>query len=119
MARDLPDGFLTPWHKRRRLHLIHGVTGRITVSTEEGQWLVPPHRAMWIPGETIHQMRTLYVEPEARENLLRLCQMMMVTALLRDLTKEALAMPNNADEEDHSHDAGETQGPCHIGSPRG
>ncbi|SFD88189.1 AraC family ligand binding domain-containing protein [Salipiger profundus] len=127
MARDLPDGFLIPWHKHRRAQLIYGVTGSITVSTEEGQWVVPPHRAVWIPGDTTHQMRTsglvqmrtLYVEPEARENLPSFCQVMMVTPLLRELIKEASTMPNNADEEDHSHDAGQTQGPCHIGSPRG
>lgn len=101
MARDLPDGFLIPWHKHRRAQLIYGVTGSITVSTEEGQWVVPPHRAVWIPGDTPHQMRTsgfvqmrtLYVEPEARDSLPGFCQVMLVTPLLRELIKEATAMP--------------------------
>lgn len=101
MARDLAHNFHIPLHRHRRAQLIYGATGSIIVSTDLGQWVVPPHRAVWIPADVEHEMRTsgfvemrtIYVEQAARKNLLPTCQVMTVRPLLKELIREAVLLP--------------------------
>ncbi len=103
MARDLPNHFEIPEHSHRRAQLIYGATGSITVTTDLGRWVVPSHRAVWIPAGIRHEMRTsgfvemrtLYVEKTARSNLPKGCQVMAVKPLLRELILEAVMLPND------------------------
>ena len=49
--------------------LVHAVRGVVTVHTDEGSWVMPPHRAVWVPGGVPHRLelsgrvalRTLYL----------------------------------------------------------
>jgi hypothetical protein len=101
MARDLVHGFHIPLHYHRRAQLIYGTTGSVAVSTELGRWVVPPHRAVWIPAGVVHEMwtsgfvkmRTVYVEQAARQNLPTTCQVMTVKPLLKELIREAVLLP--------------------------
>ncbi|MGE7157107.1 helix-turn-helix domain-containing protein [Methylorubrum rhodesianum] len=103
MARDLPAGFHIPAHSHRRSQLIYGCTGAITVQTEDGTWIVPPHRGVWVPGGVEHQMtcsgsvqmRTVYIEPDARPFLPRQCVVLTVSNLLRELIIAAVKIPND------------------------
>ena len=53
----------------------------MTVETSDGTWLVPPHRAVWIPAAAKHQnrmagtvrMRTLYIRADATAGLPAVC----------------------------------------------
>ncbi|QMU71007.1 helix-turn-helix transcriptional regulator [Streptacidiphilus sp. P02-A3a] len=55
------------WHDHAEAQLIHPSSGVLQVSTPIGIWVVPPHRAVWIPAAVPHahqahgptQMRTL------------------------------------------------------------
>lgn len=55
------------WHDHAEPQLIHPSSGVLQVSTPIGTWVVPPHRAVWIPATVPHahqahgptQMRTL------------------------------------------------------------
>lgn len=103
MARDLPDQFLIPMHRHRRAQLIFGCSGVITVTTSEGSWVVPSLRAVWVPGDTAHEMktsghvemRTLYIEPNASDRLPRSCCVVAVSPLLRELIVAAAQIPND------------------------
>jgi AraC-like DNA-binding protein len=44
-----PEG----WHQ-----LLVAETGVMTVRTDGGSWLVPPHRGVWAPSGTQHELRT-------------------------------------------------------------
>lgn len=80
-------------HCHTQAQLIHGVTGVMVVSTAQGSWLVPSGHALWVPAGTSHEirmagevhMRTLFLMPEVEPSLGRTCQVIEVSALLREL----------------------------------
>jgi len=45
------------WHDHAVHQLIHPSRGVLAVSTEAGGWIVPPHRAVWIPAGAAHAHR--------------------------------------------------------------
>lgn len=63
-----------PWHRHQRAQLIHASQGVIHVHTEQGHWVVPPHRALWMPPAVRHsvgsswgyRLQTLYLDSRLR-----------------------------------------------------
>jgi len=78
------------WHQ-----LVCATRGVLTVRTDQCAWVVPPHRAVWIPAGFEYRLelsgvvavRMLYIRPRIRgEKLLpRDCAVVNVTPLLREL----------------------------------
>jgi AraC-like DNA-binding protein/quercetin dioxygenase-like cupin family protein len=76
-----------PWAQ-----LVYAASGVMVVETPDAAWLVPPTRAIWVPGGTPHQiemrgvvaMRTLYLAP-ADDARLEACRALEVAPLLREL----------------------------------
>ncbi|MGE0813071.1 MAG: helix-turn-helix transcriptional regulator [Vicinamibacterales bacterium] len=73
--------------------------GVMTVTTPEGTWVVPPHRAVWIPAGATYSvrttgrvsLRTLFLRPAlARGRLPRTCVALNVSALVRELVLHAV-----------------------------
>ncbi|QXH33347.1 AraC family transcriptional regulator [Pseudomonas muyukensis] len=85
-------------HCHDRAQLIHAISGVITVNAREGSWVVPPGRGVWVPAAAEHElrmagvvrMRTLFVDPAARPDLPRQCQVIEISALLRELIVRAM-----------------------------
>jgi AraC-like DNA-binding protein len=75
------------WHQ-----LVYATRGVMTVRTDECAWVVPPHRAVWIPAKMrcrvemtgVVAMRTIYVRTKSR-GISRACSVVNVTPLLREL----------------------------------
>lgn len=98
LARRCPAG---PGHahRHRRHQLIYAIEGVIRVVTAQGVWVVPPHRAVWVPAGTEHQVDatrpfdlcTLYVATAHRPGLPDTCQVVAVPDLLRELLRAAAA----------------------------
>ncbi len=72
IGNDYPPGHLLPAHTHRRAQLLYGATGVMHVVTRDGNWVVPPQRAVWIPAGVAHQVRmqdvstrSAYIEPGA------------------------------------------------------
>ena len=71
----------------------------MTVTTRAAAYVVPPQRAVWMPGSVDHRidarsavaMRTLYVEPGAAAGLPMEVCVLQVTPLLRELIVTAVA----------------------------
>lgn len=69
----------------------------MTVRTRDGSWVVPTHRAVWIPAKIPHTitmsgsvaMRTLYLKPHLARNLPKSCCVLNVSPLLRELVLHA------------------------------
>ena len=101
VAVDLAHGKVIPSHKHRRSQLVHAACGVMTVTTREGTWVVPPQRAVWVPGGVEHQirmsgrveMRTLYLADRAISALPSQCCVVFVSPLLRQLVLQVVAMP--------------------------
>ncbi len=104
IGNDYPPGHLLPAHAHRRGQLLYGATGVMLVGTRDGDWVVPPQRAVWIPPGVAHEVRmqgvstrSLYLEPGAGRPG-TVCEVVDVSPLLRHLLLEAVEMPARYDE---------------------
>lgn len=102
LGNDYEQGFILPLHQHRRAQLLYGATGLMYVSTSEGEWVVPPQHAVWVPPETLHAVRfvgvttrSLYIEPACVMDSIkhRRCEVISVSPLLRQLLLEAVDLP--------------------------
>lgn len=96
-ARDYAAGHRVRWHFHDRDQLLYASRGVMTVRTEEGTWVVPTHRAVWIPARVAHSiamsgsvaMRALYLKPRLASGLPRICCVVNVSSLLKELLLHA------------------------------
>jgi AraC-like DNA-binding protein/quercetin dioxygenase-like cupin family protein len=101
LTQDYPAGHVIPLHFHDRDQLVFASRGVMTVRTEMGAWVVPTHRAVWIPARVTHTitmsgmlaMRTLYFKPRLAKGLPRDCRVVNVSALLRELILQACNFP--------------------------
>ncbi|MDE8753882.1 helix-turn-helix transcriptional regulator [Pectobacterium polaris] len=102
-AHNYTHGDYESWHTHRCAQLIHTLSGVIRVETQQGFWVVPPSRGVWIPADIPHALhivgevkaRVLFVEPLARADLPVICQVVGITPLLRELIIDVLTLPAN------------------------
>lgn len=101
LAADYAPGHVTPRHDHPRIQLIHAVRGVMVVTTDLGQWIVPPSRGLCVPAGVAHsirmvgrvEMRTVYIRPDAAPNLAAGCAVLGVSPLLRELILAAVDVP--------------------------
>jgi AraC-like DNA-binding protein len=99
LAKSYPGGYVIPLHFHDRDQLVYASQGVMTVRTRIGIWIVPPHRAVWIPKSVPHTitmsgdvaMRTLYLKPRLATSLPRNCCVVNVLPLLKELIASACA----------------------------
>jgi AraC-like DNA-binding protein len=73
--------------------LTYATAGVLRVSTADASWVVPPHRAVWVPAGVAHMeqmfapvsVRNLYLAPKLAKALPRACGTLNVSSLLREL----------------------------------
>lgn len=88
---DIPARAFDEWDQ-----LLFAVRGVMEVVTSAGRYIVPPHRAMWIPaGETVEiempgpvALRSMFLRPGLRDTPEE-CHALHVSALLRELILHA------------------------------
>lgn len=93
LAVTYPDGHVLDRHTHPWAQLVYASSGAMRVSTPDAAWLVPPTRAIWVPGGTPHEiqmrgsvaMRTLYLAPSGGDPRLDVCRAIEVAPLLREL----------------------------------
>jgi AraC-like DNA-binding protein/mannose-6-phosphate isomerase-like protein (cupin superfamily) len=101
MPKDFPSGHHIARHSHPRGQLVYATRGVMRVATDQGTWVVPPQRALWIPPGVEHEirmsgavaMRTLYIAPETTKGLPADCQVIEVSELLRALILAAMEEP--------------------------
>ena len=106
-ASDYPDGYRVKPHRHSRAQLLHALSGVVMVSAAEGNWMVPPDHAMWIPAGTEHSvemlgavsMRSAFVLPHAGGGLPDGLRVLAMSGLMRSLFVEAVDI-GAADEGD-------------------
>jgi len=90
-------GHIVPMHFHDRDQIVYASRGVMTVRTGASTWVVPTHRAVWIPARVGHTitmsgvvaMRTLYLKPKLARALPRDCCVVNVPPLLRELILQA------------------------------
>ncbi len=97
-ADDYASGEIIAAHCHAQIQLIHATVGVMRVTTVQGSWVVPPGHALWVPAAMEHgirmtgdvQMRTLFIEPSALGFEVPSCQVVRVSALVRELILAAI-----------------------------
>ncbi|AZC22480.1 MULTISPECIES: AraC family transcriptional regulator [Pseudomonas] len=102
-ATHYQDGQHFGEHRHRRGQFAYAASGVISVFTEQGNWVVPPQRAIWVPADVPHAMQmsgpvlmlNTYVRVRAanRLGLPGQCQVLEVSELLRQLLIRAVDIP--------------------------
>jgi AraC-like DNA-binding protein len=85
-----------PPHRHKRGQLLCASEGVLTVRTDDGLWVIPPQRAVWIAPGTLHtswssksfRLIALWVEPGVA-NLSKRCCVVNLDALMMELLKTA------------------------------
>jgi AraC-like DNA-binding protein len=98
LADEYPAGFVDARHSHRRAQLLYATTGVMSVVTDDGSFVIPPQRAVWIPGGVEHEvscrgavsLRTLYVDAPENVRLPRRTCVLEVSPLLRALILEVM-----------------------------
>src|ERR1700733_12038531 len=91
-GQKVPPQYLVPpaagmWHQ-----LVCATRGALTVRTDDCAWVVPPHRAVWMPAGFQYRLelsgvvavRMIYIRP-GRLGFPQECSVVNVTPLLREL----------------------------------
>jgi len=100
LARGYSAGHVIGWHFHDRDQLVYASRGVMTVRTRDATWVVPPHRAVWIPAAVPHTvsisgsvaMRTLYLRPRLSKRVPRDCCVINVSPLLKELILHACTL---------------------------
>jgi len=98
LATDYAGGTILARHAHPNAQLIHAVSGVMVVSTDDGHWVVPPTRGLWMPPGVLHEvrmvgpvhMRSAFIRPDAASGLSAECAVLGVTNLLRELLLAAV-----------------------------
>lgn len=106
-AFDREAGEESPRHCHPTAQLLYAVRGVMLIETDQGQWIVPPTRAIWVPIGVWHKsvmlgevlMRTVYIREEKLDGLPTECCVVGVSPLLRELILAAMALPLPYDEQ--------------------
>ncbi|MCC6997441.1 MAG: helix-turn-helix transcriptional regulator [Deltaproteobacteria bacterium] len=97
LADELNEG-ASDWHAHRRHQLLYAAEGALTLEVADGQWLLPPQRAAWIPARTRHRvvvrgraaLRTVYLATRGARGVPTEVRVFALPALGRELTLEAM-----------------------------
>jgi AraC-like DNA-binding protein/mannose-6-phosphate isomerase-like protein (cupin superfamily) len=106
MPKDFAAGHVIAPHRHRRAQLIYATAGTMRISTDDSVWLVPPHRALWMPAGVEHSifmpgdvtMRTLYLRADAAAGMPQTCRVLPISAFRRELIVRATELPMHYDE---------------------
>jgi len=111
LRADFADGDAIAPHAHSWGQLIYAASGVITVWTEQGSWVVPPHWAVWAPAGVRHglrftgaaSLRTLYLRPDVSSPASH-SAVVTVSGLLRELILRAVHV-GMLDERERTHQA--------------
>lgn len=100
--RMYPSGYVAQRHTHGRGQFAFAATGVMSVSTTEGNWIVPNRCAFWVPAGVSHEMRmsgavrmlNAFIRPDVQDADLPVHSCVLDTSpLLRDLLVEAVRQP--------------------------
>lgn len=108
LAEDCPAGYVSPRHRHPNAQLIHAVRGVMVITTDQGQWVVPPTRGLWMPRNMLHSirmigevcMRTAYIDISIAPSMPQQCAVLKISPLLRELIIAMIDIPIPYDAND-------------------
>ncbi|WP_313529925.1 helix-turn-helix transcriptional regulator [Shinella sp.] len=109
IAHDGPR-FSGPKHSHEQAQLLYAVSGVVSIKTDEGTWVVPPSRAVWLPPKLEHetsshagvQFRSLLIDTSGMQGLPDACLVVAITPLLRELILKLANLAENPGSRDRT-----------------
>lgn len=109
LATDYRPGHLVGLHAHDAAQLVFARRGVMRVTAAEGFWVVPPARALWVPGRTPHSiqcrtavaMRTVYLPRGIDMPFAGRCAVIAVTPLLREVVLRLVEGPVGTSARGH------------------
>lgn len=107
MAKSFAPGDTIALHAHPRDQVLYAIEGVMRVATQGEAWIVPPDRALYVPGGIEHgvamkgqvEMRTLYILPHAAPDLPKSPAVLDISTLLKALILALLDEPIDYDEQ--------------------
>jgi AraC-like DNA-binding protein/mannose-6-phosphate isomerase-like protein (cupin superfamily) len=107
IGNDYPADYELARHQHLRAQLLYAAEGVLTVDTDQGSWVAPPERGVWIPAGVPHAVkmvgavstRSVLISPEACARRSDRCEVLAVSPLLRSLLIAAADVPAAYDPE--------------------
>lgn len=107
MAKSFAAGDTIPPHQHPRDQVLYAIEGVMRVVTGGEAWIVPPDRALYVPGGIEHgvvmkghvEMRTLYIQPGIAPGLPLDPAVLVISDLLKSLVLALLEEPILYDEK--------------------
>lgn len=107
-AESLGAGSWTMRHCHDWVQFSYAISGVLGVYTSEGSYFAPPQWEVWIPADLEHEvvtstqaeMRSLYVRRDACPWAPKVCRVLEVTPLARELIKQFCLLPVDYPEAD-------------------
>ncbi|WP_019959537.1 AraC family transcriptional regulator [Vitreoscilla stercoraria] len=98
-----PSKHVEEWHHHSCYQLIYAISGLIRVHTNDAMWILPSTYAVWMPPYIEHRLeiltdieiRSVFVQPLARADLINYPLTSQVSPLLRELIINAATFNNN------------------------
>lgn len=112
MAMETTVRFELDFHRHRKGQFILCQQGILKCEAEDCFWTVPPHNALWVPGDTLHAVEfsgavegyNAFVDPACTTCLPSTCCTLSVTPLLRELLIRSAGLPDHyPDDGAESH----------------
>ena len=102
-----PQGAMIGDHKHNWGQLLYASSGLMSANTHDGTWVIPPHRAVWIPAGILHSVHfarptslvNLYLSNTSTSGFPENCCIMGISPLLRELISEIAQFPTLYDAE--------------------
>ncbi|MEH6527118.1 MAG: helix-turn-helix transcriptional regulator [Sneathiella sp.] len=106
-AFDMEAGDNVAPHRHKWGQLAYASTGVMTVTTEDGRWMVPQERAVWIPPDISHsvqtnaqlEFRSVHIAASHSNRLTSQCRVIKVSPLLKALIFRAVDIPKNYESD--------------------
>jgi AraC-like DNA-binding protein/mannose-6-phosphate isomerase-like protein (cupin superfamily) len=101
IGNEYPPAFELARHRHRRAQLLYAAEGVVTVDTDQGAWVAPPERAVWIPAGVWHAVkmvgavstRSVLIDRDLHPGRGGRCEVLAVSSLLRSLLIAASNVP--------------------------
>jgi AraC-like DNA-binding protein len=107
LSEDHRSAGETKRHVHPRGQLLYAARGTLVTTAEEGTWVAPPKRAIWVPAGVPHvtrhstgtELRSVFVHKDAVSSLPARCTVVQVGPLLRELLLAVTRLPTLYDED--------------------
>lgn len=104
---DQADNIRYDWHSHSRHQLLYAFSGTLRVEAENGIFLLPPQRAVWLPAgvlhrTTLHKVRSgsVFLAPSLVPTGIARVRIISVAPIVREMVRYALRWPATRSPDD-------------------